>query len=31
MIWGILGGFLVGGVFGMFLACLIFTRKDDDE
>ena len=31
MIWGIMGGFIVGGVFGLFLACLMFARKDDDK
>ena len=29
MIWGIVVGFVVGGVFGMLLACLMFARKDD--
>ena len=29
MIWGIICGFVAGAVFGMFLACLMFTRKDD--
>ena len=31
MIWGILGGFIAGSVFGMFLACLMFARKDDEK
>ena len=31
MLWGILGGFFAGGVFGLFLACILFMRKDDDE
>ena len=31
MVWGIIGGFVGGAVFGMFLACLMFARKDDDK
>ena len=29
MIWGIIGGFVVGAVFGWFIACIMFVRKDD--
>ena len=31
MVWGIIGAFFAGAVFGMLLACLMFARKDDDE
>ena len=31
MVWGIIGGFFAGALFGMMLACLLFTRKDDDK
>ena len=30
MLWGILVGFIIGAVFGLFLACIMFARKDDD-
>lgn len=31
MVWGIIGGFFAGAVFGMLLACIMCSRKDDDE
>ena len=31
MIWGILGGFIVGGIFGVMLACIMCARKDDEK
>ena len=29
MLWGILGGFVAGAMFGMLLACIMCARKDD--
>lgn len=31
MVWGIIGGFFAGAVFGLFLACLMYAGKDDNE
>lgn len=31
MIWGLLVGLGIGSVFGVLVACLLFTRKDDDN
>lgn len=30
LLW-LVGGFLAGSVFGMLLACIMFSRKEDDN